>query len=182
MESWVAARICLLKIKYPKLFIFLIFLFLSIMIIRTGLIIYSNISALFTFPTCHMMPGTGGSGGAPLPPKEFQFFPQHPEAPSGEEIPINQDQSLSRQTQRSLALQEAREREIIGVVREIYEQEFPPLDEKEYKYMAEDLRRGRTSDSSYSLKRLLDELRAKGHDSTLYRSMLRRYRKVYGPR
>lgn len=64
MESWVAARICLLQIKFPKLLFFLRFLFWSIIVIRTGYLIYNSLSSALEFPTCHMMP-RGGGGGIP---------------------------------------------------------------------------------------------------------------------
>lgn len=96
--------------------------------------------------------------------------------------PTSSGNSLPHQTVRSLALQDEREREMISLVRSIYERDNPPLDEIEYKYMSSDLRNGRTSDSSYSLKKINDELRAQGHDSTLYKRMLARYRKTYGSR
>ena len=59
--SSLAAKICLLKMKYPSFFRFLICLFLSVMMIRTGFFLYQSISTLFTLPTCHMMaPGAVG--------------------------------------------------------------------------------------------------------------------------
>jgi hypothetical protein len=48
------------------------------MILRGGFLIYENLTTLLTIPTCDMMPGSG------RPPREFHFFPQHPEAPSPE--------------------------------------------------------------------------------------------------
>ena len=60
-----AARIWLFKIKYPKILLFLKFLFWGLIMVRAGLIIYDNISALFaSLPTCHMMAGAGSSVGS----------------------------------------------------------------------------------------------------------------------
>lgn len=91
-------------------------------------------------------------------------------------IPIPKYPPLSQRIVRTLRLQDELEKEVEESVRHIYEQNHPPLNnQKEYFYMARDLRSGWTSDSVSSLRKLKRELQEKGGDFSLYKRMLRRY-------